>query len=64
MLEPGMLIDVDDRYVYLTIGRPLNALFDGAGDAEALQLDVTDAELERRPVLFGPADDRSIACRL
>lgn len=48
MLEPGVLIDVDDRYVYLTIGRPLNERFDDEGVTEALQLDTCDPDVGMR----------------
>lgn len=46
MLESGMLIDVDDRYVYLTIGRPLNERFDDEHVTfSALQLDTCDPDV-------------------
>jgi hypothetical protein len=48
MLEPGTLIDVDDRYVYLTIGRPLNERFDDEGVTEALQLDTSSPDVGMR----------------
>jgi hypothetical protein len=49
----------------VTCGAADQALYgcDVSNCSESMQLDVTDGELERRPVLFGPDDDRSIACR-
>lgn len=63
--QPGTLYHVDTCSLFVTCGAVDQALYgyDVSRCSESLQLDVTDGELERRPVLFGPDDDRSIACR-